>query len=115
MSLLNELFVLQNLDDFCKVIHKEVLAITSHPMPKPETWMFSDENRPVTTDPTITATQLAKLKYEELCMILSEGKNYKFFHPSKSQTSKTKSRTRSVMEHISESVFKSKEDVEKVG
>lgn len=100
----------KNLDDFCKVLHKEVLAITSQPMPKPESWMYSEENRPITTDPSITATQLAKLSYEEVCMILSEGKNYKFFHPSKSQTSK-KSRSRSTVEQTAESVSSSKEKV----
>lgn len=78
-------------------------------MPKPDSFIYCDNNFPITTDPSITATQLAKLSYEEVCMILSEGKNYKFFHSSKSQTSKNKSR--SVIDHIAESVSKTKEAV----
>lgn len=63
----------------------------AQPMPQPETWMFSKENHPIFTDPGLSAEELSTMRYNEIQMILSAGKDYKFFHKSMTGVNVSKS------------------------
>lgn len=64
---------MQPLDDFCRVIHKEILRIIGHRMPSPETWLLSEENHPLAPECDLTASDLMKMEENEVRRILSKG------------------------------------------
>ncbi|ODM97780.1 hypothetical protein Ocin01_08903 [Orchesella cincta] len=63
------------LDDFCKVIHKEILTIIGHRMPTPESWLLSSENHPLAPESRLTASELITLKDYEIRGMLRKGAN----------------------------------------
>ncbi|ODM87771.1 hypothetical protein Ocin01_18911 [Orchesella cincta] len=60
------------MDDFCRVLHKEILTIISHPMPKAESWLLSSDNHPLQPYIHLPASDLITLKEDELRSLLSK-------------------------------------------
>lgn len=68
---------MQPLDDFCRVIHKEILRIIGHKMPIPETWLLSEENHPLVPESFLTASELMKLPVRDVRRIITKISNVK--------------------------------------
>lgn len=62
----------QPLDDFCKVIKREVRMIIGSKVPKPEDWVFSEKNHPFLQSSNFNAVELSEKTMEEVQEILHE-------------------------------------------
>jgi hypothetical protein len=65
--------IFQPLDDFCKVIHREIQTIVGHKIPTLDSWIQSPMNRPFAPHSMESATELAKKTEAELRNKLAEG------------------------------------------
>jgi len=68
------------LDDFCRVIRREVAVITSHPPPDPKTWLHSKKNRPFGSRCDINAIDLADKPLSEVCEMFQTYSAEDHFH-----------------------------------
>ncbi|CAL8104310.1 unnamed protein product [Orchesella dallaii] len=61
------------LDDFCDVIHKEILTIIGHRMTDPKDWLLSDKNQPLLPESSKTAEDLIQMEENAIQELLRKG------------------------------------------
>jgi len=71
--IISKVCIRQPLDDFCKVIRKEIQVIVAHAMVSPDTWVMSSKNRPFSPLSNLAASELILKAPEELRAILRGG------------------------------------------
>ncbi|OXA37642.1 UPF0187 protein sll1024 isoform X2 [Folsomia candida] len=59
------------LDDFCKVIQKEIQTIIGRRIPNPDSWMFSENNHPFAPESQLTASELIEHSEEDVRTIMA--------------------------------------------
>ena len=72
------MYLKQPLDDFCKVIHKEVQTIVGHKIPSPDSWILSPNNHPFAPTCMDNAILLSTKPVEELRQKLANGASKRF-------------------------------------
>lgn len=68
----NDSLCLQPLDDFCKVIQREIYVMVGRTMPRPESWMMSLNNHPITPTTYLTAEQLSQTSVDAIRILLRQ-------------------------------------------
>jgi len=77
------------LDDFCKVLRREIEVIVSHRAKGPDEWVFNTENKPFYPECNLNATQLSKLPMPEFLGVLANrGRKTSESNLTRSQGSK---------------------------
>ena len=66
-------FLFQPLNDFCKVIRREIQVMVGRAVPTPESWIMSSENHPIAPASFLSAEDLSKKSVEEIRRILARG------------------------------------------
>ncbi len=71
---MNEIFsflFFQPLDDFCKVIQKEIQTFIGRRIPNPDLWIFSNQNHPFAPESNLTASELVEKSEEQVRTIMA--------------------------------------------